>query len=232
MNTSYIIVGLSVIFLILMIVCALSQSSKEGFRSTRGGGRRIGGGGARGSRGGSTSRGGSVSNRNPSRSPRARGASLDRGRNVIVNNKNININKTDRRDRHRDYYNDRPYGYWRNFIYSESPYAYSSYYPYGYWANTYGYNPYDYTNTLFPSSNMCYSSIGIEDAFGPYTAGVMGKQAWLDFAGRNGFETVALDKRSYTNDHAILGYVGQCLPQQQVPPPSNYAIYPASQYYY
>jgi hypothetical protein len=231
MNTSYIIIGLSVIFLILMIVCALQQPTKEGFRSTRGGGRRISGGG----RSGRSPTAGRSAGRSAARSlgrGKARGSSLDRGRNVIVNNKNININKTGRRERNRDYYNDRPYGYWRNFIYSENPYAYSSYYPYGYWANTYGYNPYDYTNTLFPPSNMCYSSIGIEDAFGPYTAGVMGKQAWLDFAGRNGFETVALDKSSYTNDHAILGYVGQCTPQQQVPPPSNYAIYPASQYYY
>lgn len=229
MNTSYIIVGLSVIFLVMMILCALQQSSKEGFRSTRGGGRRISSGG----RGGRSS---------TSRSPaKARGAnrggssrgSQSRGRNVVVKNKNININKTGgKRENYADYYNDRPYGYWRNFIYSENPYAYPYYYPYGYYANTYGYNPYDYTNTLFPASNMCYASVGIEDAFGPYTAGVMGKQAWLDFAGRNGFETVALDKSSYTNDHAILGYVGQCLAQQQVPPPSNYAIYPASQYYY
>ena len=232
MNTSYIIIGLSVIFLILMIVCSLHQTTKEGFRSTRGGGRKI----SAGSRSPSAGRNntGKRATKSAGRSPSLGRSPRKGGRNVVVNNKNININKTGgkRREYYGDYYNDRPYGYWRNFIYSENPYAYSSYYPYGYWANTYGYNPYDYTNTLFPPSNICYSSIGIEDAFGPYTAGVMGKQAWLDFAGRNGFETVALDKSSYTNDHAILGYVGQCTPQQQVPPPSNYAIYPASQYYY
>jgi hypothetical protein len=138
-------------------------------------------------------------------------------------------------------YSSRPYRYWTNYVYPSMyqtyPTSYPSYYPYGYYPMAYGiaapgyYDPYDYTN-VYPPGNVCWSKIGIEDAFGPYTAGVMGKQAWLDFGGRNGFDKVALNTQSVTNDHAILSYVGQCNPQQTTPPGPPYQIYNSTPQYY
>ena len=133
-------------------------------------------------------------------------------------------------------YNNRPYGYWRNFI---DPVYYDgylpNYYPSNYYPAAYGLgNPYDYTwNSVYPMGDECYAVISISDAFGPYTAGVMGKQAWLDWAGRNGFTQVYLDKTSVTNDHAVVPYIGNCPTRAQAPPcPRRYAVYPASEYYY
>jgi hypothetical protein len=131
-----------------------------------------------------------------------------------------------------------------------------SYYPLGYYPGAYGfggggvgggYDPvrgmwtsgpniatyepmgrYDYLQSYYPTNQICWAQIGIEEAFGPYTAGVAGKQQWKDWAGRNGFQQVALDKRSQTNDHAIVSYQGMCAPQQTVPPPRNYQISPAT----
>ena len=133
-------------------------------------------------------------------------------------------------------YNNRPYGYWRNYI---DPVYYDgylpNYYPSNYYPTAYGLgNPYDYTwNSVYPMGDECYAVISISDAFGPYTAGVMGKQAWLDWAGRNGFTQVYLDKTSVTNDHAVVPYIGNCPNRAQVPPcPRRYAAYPATANYY
>jgi hypothetical protein len=151
-----------------------------------------------------------------------------------------------------NYYYDRPYGYWSNFI---TPDVDVSYYPYGYYPAAYGfgggyaggYDPirgmwtsapglatyeplgrYDYMQSYYPTNQVCWAQIGIEEAFGPYTAGVAGKQQWKDWGGRNGFQQIALDKSSYTNDHAIVSYQGLCAPQQTKPPGRNYQIYPTT----
>ena len=105
----------------------------------------------------------------------------------------------------------RPYGNWSNYI--EPNYYPSGYYPYN--LSEY-YDRYDYTN--LPEDEMCFGRIGITDAFGPYTAGVMGKQAWMDWAGRNGFQKMYLPSESVTNDHVIVEYTGVCPRAQQVPP--------------
>ena len=125
------------------------------------------------------------------------------------------------------YYNGRPFRYWTRYI---AP----SYYPTG-GAYAYDlkewYNPYDYTND--PFGELCHARIDISDAFGPYTAGVMGKQAWLDFGTRNGFNKVYLPRDSVTNDHAIIEYVGQCNRAAQEPPPKDrYQVHrPQPQFY-
>ena len=72
----------------------------------------------------------------------------------------------------------------------------------------------------FTPETECWYKISIEQAFGPYTAGVMGKQQWLDYAARNGFDKIALERQSETNSHAIVSYSGVCGANQQVPPPS------------
>lgn len=125
------------------------------------------------------------------------------------------------------YYAGKPYRYWTRYL---AP----SYYPtggmYAYDLKEY-YDPYDYTNE--PFGDICHARITIEDAFGPYTAGVMGKQAWLDFGTRNGFQKVFLPRDSVTNDHAIVEYVGQCNRAAQEPPAKDrYQLHrPLPQYY-
>lgn len=105
----------------------------------------------------------------------------------------------------------RPYRNWANYI---AP----SYYPAGYYPYSLQeyYDPYDYSN--IPEGEICFARISITDAFGPYTAGVMGKQAWLDWAGRNGFQRLWLPRESVTNDHCLVEFVGVCPTSQQQPP--------------
>jgi hypothetical protein len=127
----------------------------------------------------------------------------------------------------RSYYGGRPFRYWTRYL---AP----SYYPTG-GAYAYDlkewYDPYDYTND--PLGDLCYARITIEDAFGPFTAGVMGKQAWLDFGTRHGFQKVYLPRDSVVNDHAIVEYIGQCnRAAQEEPPKSKYQVHrPLPQYY-
>lgn len=109
------------------------------------------------------------------------------------------------------YYSGKPFRYWTRYL---AP----SYYPtggyYGYDLKEW-YDPYDYTND--PQGDLCYARIDISDAFGPY-AGVAGKQQWLDFGSRNGFQKVYLARDSVTNDHAIVEYVGRCNRAASEPP--------------
>ena len=133
------------------------------------------------------------------------------------------------------YWNNRPFSYWSNYI--SNPGWNNLYYPPGYYPAAYGlyssFDQYDYTNNIVPYGNLCFARISISDAFGPYTAGVMGKQAWLDWAGRNGFNKVFLDRSSVTNDHALVNYVGNCPAPAQVPPdPSIYQPFNATPNYF
>ena len=213
-STSYMIS----LLLFIISICIFCMQEKEGFnpmplnvsreqnRASIRGGRAAGGGGGRsmgagsgGSRRGRNTRGGSGGNRK-------RG-----GINIKINNNNRNNNGgyvDDYYGARGWYYNDRPYRYWSNFI-NPVPTYYPSWY----------YDRYDYTNNIVPSpGDVCFARISISDAFGPYTAGVMGKQAWLDWAGRNGFDKVFLDRSSVTNSEAIVSYVGDCPGAAQNPP--------------
>jgi hypothetical protein len=182
--------------------------------------------------------------RSPIRSAAAKkgGVRINGNHNKIVYNKNSFNN-----DRYDDYTptysSSRPWRYWTNYVYPSMyqnyPTSYASYYPYGYYPMAYGLagdgyytDPYDYTASVYPPGGVCWARIGIEDAFGPYTAGVMGKQAWLDWGGRNGFDKIALNSQSVTNDHAIASYVGMCRPDQQVPPGAPYMMYNSTPQYY
>jgi len=126
-------------------------------------------------------------------------------------------------------YGWRPYRNWANYLApSYYPYGFGGGYPYSV------YQPFDAYNYMNPAqSDMCYARITIDEAFGPYTGGVMGKQAWLDWAGRNGFPYVWLDGMSVTNDHAIVEYPGMCNRYAQTPPcPRRYRQFMATQNWY
>jgi hypothetical protein len=202
--------------IVLVALCVLSSSKSEGFYAPRGGG----GGRSSGGRGGGGARGGA----RPSGSGGSRGGRGGRG----------GRRNGGRRGRNNYYYYNYPYtyggyggGYYYPYnLYPNSYYPYD-YCPYGWCGDSYGGSPYMYT-----PETECWYKISIEQAFGPYTAGVMGKQQWLDYAARNGFDKIALERHSETNSHAIVSYSGVCGANQQVPPPgSRYKVYPV-QYSY
>jgi len=183
---------------------------------------------------------------------------------AMKDNPLIQKHSTHQNDDYVPYYNQRPYGNWRNYVIPDyndyfyyPPSSYSTYgdYPFdgmmsnetfGYlspYGRNYGFNRgynyggnrrwdrYDYTN-IYPTGERCFAKIGVNDAFGPY-AQVMGKQAWIDWAGRNGFDKVWVQRQSKTNDHAIVPYIGECPYAAQKPPnPKQYQIFNSTSNWY
>jgi len=126
--------------------------------------------------------------------------------------------------------------------YRTNPYTYASYYPPSMYPGLYGLPPSDcfgpqgsYYGGYCPyrqPQTMCYQTLSTFDAFGPYGSSVAGKQQWIDYAGRNGYSNVSLAKNSVVNDHAVLGYLGQCDFWSSTPPSNGYLTYDTSGYNY
>jgi hypothetical protein len=94
-----------------------------------------------------------------------------------------------------------------------------------------GYGAYQYPGYQMQPQTLCYQPMSANAAFGPYVD-VVGRQQWIDYAGNNGFTNISLRRDSVTSDHAIMGYIGQCSPMMQAPPPSSYLTYTTNSPYW
>jgi hypothetical protein len=224
--------------LLVLAAVMMHLQPREGFANRRRN-KKNGGGGGSGSKGGTKgAQRSSSGSGGPLHAPNSRKNQNNRG--ITINNhiKNVQRGGGGHRgghDRWYDGYNgyyDRPFQYWSNFV---EPPGWFGWYPPGYYPSAYGlsspYDRYDYLNAVFPRQSLCYARIGVHDAFGPYVD-VIGKQQWLDWAGRNGFPKIWLDKRSYTNDHAIVFSLSDCPQEAQKPPGRHYQMYDATPYYF
>jgi len=94
-----------------------------------------------------------------------------------------------------------------------------------------GYYGNQYPGYMAQPQAMCYQPMSANAAFGPY-ADVAGRQQWIDYAGNNGFTNISLRRDSVVSDHAIMGYIGDCPPMMQAPPPSSYLTYTTNSPYW
>jgi len=224
--------------LLVLVVYMTFNKKKEGYRPGIGGPRKVT---PEVSRKGIAR--GATNNNNRSRTTTRKsgeGYTLQRGgrRGGLFNNNVKIVNKNFNDSGYSFPYRATPYvsdgWYWTY------PYTYQSYYPPIMYPSLYqNYNYGDAYPSYYPQSMLsrggplgytqpqttCFQTLSTFDAFGPYGSSMAGKQQWIDYAGRNGYANVSLANNSVVNDHAVLGYVGQCNFNQQIPPGKGYTTY-------